>query len=72
MRLASWLQLFDPLVRSSISISNQSQCHKPFIFRAYGGDEGARTRDLCHDRSAFDRNPLILWVLMANKSTVSH
>ena len=35
-------------------------------------DHGARTRDLCRDRSAFDRNPLKTWALMANKSTVSH
>jgi hypothetical protein len=27
--------------------------------------------DLCRDRSAFDRNPLKLWALMANKSTLS-
>jgi hypothetical protein len=26
---------------------------------------------LCRDRSAFDRNPLKLWALMANKSTLS-
>jgi hypothetical protein len=38
-------------------------------FQVYGGDDGARTRDLCCDRSAFDRNPLKLWALMANKST---
>jgi hypothetical protein len=36
-----------------------------------GGDDGARTRDLCRDRSAFDRNPLSPWALMANKSTLS-
>ena len=39
--------------------------------RVYGGDDGARTRDLCRDRSAFDRNPLNPWALMANKSTLS-
>jgi hypothetical protein len=27
--------------------------------------------DLCRDRSAFDRNPLKPWALMANKSTLS-
>jgi len=36
-----------------------------------GGDDGARTRGLCRDRSAFDRSPLNPWALMANKSTVS-
>jgi hypothetical protein len=39
------------------------------VSEGYGGDDGARTRDLCRDRSAFDRNPLKLWALMANKST---
>jgi len=41
----------------------------PKFFGMNGGDDGARTRDLCRDRSAFDRNPLKLWALMANKST---
>jgi hypothetical protein len=30
------------------------QCKSPFdskLFRIYGGDDGARTRDLCRDRS---------------------
>jgi hypothetical protein len=27
---------------------------------------------VCRDRSAFDRNPLKTWALMANKSTLSH
>jgi hypothetical protein len=27
--------------------------------------------DICRDRSAFDHNPLKLWALMANKSTLS-
>jgi hypothetical protein len=28
------------------------------FFALYGGDDGARTRDLCRDRSAFGRNSL--------------
>jgi hypothetical protein len=27
-------------------------CHKPSISEVYGGDDGARTRDLCRDRAA--------------------
>ena len=30
------------------------------IFALYGGDDGARTRDLCRDRSAFEHNSLKL------------
>ena len=33
-----------------------------------GGDDGARTRDLCRDRSAFDRNSLKRWAPIANKA----
>jgi len=29
-----------------------SLCHKPLISLVYGGDDGARTRDLCRDRAA--------------------
>jgi hypothetical protein len=28
--------------------------------------------DLCRDKSTFDRNPLKLWTLMANKSSQKH
>jgi hypothetical protein len=32
-------------------------CHKPFVsLRFYGGDDGARTRDLCRDRTQFAGN----------------
>jgi hypothetical protein len=27
-------------------------CQNPFIYWVYGGDDGARTRDLCRDRAA--------------------
>jgi hypothetical protein len=27
-------------------------CQKPCIYWVYGGDDGARTRDLCRDRAA--------------------
>jgi hypothetical protein len=38
-----------------------SICHKPFIFFWFhGGDDGARTGDLCRDRSAFRCNSLKL------------
>ena len=48
-----------------------SQAHLSETLGGNGGDDGARTRDRCRDRSAFDRNPLKLWALMANKSTLS-
>ena len=35
------------------------------------GRSRSNLADLCRDRSAFDRNPLKLWALMANKSTLS-
>jgi hypothetical protein len=54
-------------IRFSLEIPYEAKC-----FALYGGDDGARTRALCRDRSAFDRNPLRPWAPMANKSTLSH
>ena len=42
------------------------------IFRINGGDDEARTRDLCRDSSAHGRNLLILGASVAPKSILNH
>jgi hypothetical protein len=38
---------------------NLATCHKPLIlYGFYGGDDGARTRDLCRDSKELTRNLL--------------
>jgi hypothetical protein len=54
-------------IRLSLGIAIASKS-----FRIFGGDDGARTRDLCRDSSTFECNLLTLGASTASKGILNH